>query len=49
MAVLISGIDKGSISEKKRITKGDKLISINGNAVNDVLDYRFYINETKRL
>ncbi len=47
MSVLISGIDKGSIAEKKKIGKGDKLISINGNAINDVLDYRFYINETK--
>ncbi|MBR5561902.1 MAG: DUF512 domain-containing protein [Clostridia bacterium] len=47
MAVLISGIQKGSIAEKKKINKGDRLLSINGNEINDVLDYRFYINETK--
>ncbi len=47
MAVKISGIAKGSFAEKKRISVGDRLISINGNAVNDVLDYRFYLNETK--
>lgn len=47
MAVMISGIDKGSIAEKKKINAGDRLISINGNEINDVLDYRFYINEAK--
>ena len=47
MAVIISGILKGSIAEKKKINTGDRLLSINGNEINDVLDYRFYINETK--
>ena len=47
MAVLINGIQKGSIAEKKKIGKGDRLLSVNGNEINDVLDYRFYINETK--
>ncbi len=47
MAVLISGVQTGSIAQKKKINKGDRLISINGNGINDVLDYRFYINETK--
>ena len=49
MAVTISGIGKGSLAEKKKIGAGDILLSINGNEVNDVLDYRFYINETKLL
>lgn len=49
MAVTISGIGKGSLAEKKKIGAGDTLLSINGNEVNDVLDYRFYINETKLL
>ncbi|MBE6772207.1 MAG: DUF512 domain-containing protein [Ruminococcaceae bacterium] len=49
MAVKISGIDNGSIAAKKKICAGDSLISINGNEINDVLDYRFYINETKLL
>lgn len=49
MAVTIGGIGKGSLAEKKKIGAGDILLSINGNEVNDVLDYRFYINETKLL
>ena len=47
MAVTISEIIKGSIAEKKRIKEGDILLTINGNEINDVLDYRFYINDTK--
>ena len=47
MAVIISKIVKSSFAEKKRINAGDKLISINGNPINDVLDYRFYLNEKK--
>ena len=49
MAVKISGISSGSIAAKKRIKAGDSLISINGNEITDVLDYRFYINDTKLL
>ena len=49
MAVKISGISSGSIAVKKRIKAGDSLISINGNEITDVLDYRFYINDTKLL
>lgn len=49
MAVKISGIEKNSIAAKKKIEKDDVLISINGNEINDVLDYRFYINDTKLL
>ncbi len=47
MAVKISETVKGSIAERKKIGAGDTLISINGNEINDVLDYRFYINDTK--
>ena len=47
MAVKISEIAKGSIAEKKKICAGDTLLSINGNEINDVLDYRFYLNEKK--
>jgi putative radical SAM enzyme (TIGR03279 family) len=49
MAVTVSGVDAKSIAAKKKISKGDVLISINGNEINDVLDYRFYINDTKLL
>lgn len=47
MAVKISEIARGSIAEKKKICAGDTLLSINGNEINDVLDYRFYLNEKK--
>ncbi len=47
MAVKISGIEENSIAMKKKIGAGDELIKINGNEINDVLDYRFYINEKK--
>ena len=47
MAVTVSEITKGSIAEKKKIRAGDRLLSINGNEINDVLDYRFYLNEKK--
>lgn len=47
MAVRISGVEKNSLAYRKKIEKDDILISINGNEINDVLDYRFYINDTK--
>ncbi len=47
MAVTIKSVQSGSIAEKKRISAGDCLISVNGNEVNDVLDYRFYLNDKK--
>ncbi len=45
--VVISGVVKGSIAEKKRIKPGESIISIDGNDIVDVLDYRFYQNNTK--
>jgi putative radical SAM enzyme (TIGR03279 family) len=45
MAVKISGVISNSPAEKSGITGGDTLISIGGFAVNDVLDYMFYIAE----
>ena len=47
MAVIIKSVQSGSVAEKKRISAGDCLISVNGNSVNDVLDYRFYLNDRK--
>lgn len=47
MAVKISSVEAGSLAAKKKIQAGDTLFSINGNEINDVLDYRFYINDTK--
>ncbi len=47
MAVTIKSVQGGSLAAKKRISAGDCLISVNGNAVKDVLDYRFYLNDKK--
>ena len=43
--VTISGVEAKSLAEKAGICAGDKLVSINGSDINDVLDYRFYITE----
>ena len=45
MAVRITSVDPGSPARRARIHKGDTLISINGNAITDVLDYRFYMTD----
>ncbi len=45
--VTVSGVEEKSIAAKAGIIAGDKLVSINGNDINDVLDYRFYITEQK--
>ena len=45
--VTVSGVEEKSLAEKAGIISGDKLVSINGNDINDVLDYRFYITEKK--
>lgn len=47
MSVEICGVESGSAADKKRIKSGMELISINGNEINDFLDYRFYIDESK--
>lgn len=47
MSVLVSGVLKKSIADKKGIKPGDVLISVNSHEINDVLDYRFYIKEEK--
>ena len=45
--VKICGIEQGSIAQKAGIMPQDILVSVNGNDINDVLDYRFYITEKK--
>lgn len=47
MAVRITGIERGSLAERKKISAGDTLLSVNGKEIRDVLDYQFYIKETK--
>ncbi len=45
MSVIIKDVEKGSASYKARIKPGDTLVSLNGNVIMDVLDYRFYQND----
>ena len=45
--VLITDIDKNGRAAKAGILAGDTLVSINGNAITDVLDYRFYLAEDR--
>jgi len=45
MAVRITGIDPGSPAQRAKIRPGETLISINKNAITDVLDYRFYMTD----
>ncbi len=47
MAVKIDGVEKNSLAEKVGIKAEDTLISINGNEINDLLDYRFYMTDKK--
>jgi putative radical SAM enzyme (TIGR03279 family) len=47
MAVKISGVTPTSPAQKSGIKSGDILVSIDGNAINDVLDYMYYIAESQ--
>ena len=42
MAVIIQSVTKGSAAARQGILPGETLLSINGNDIMDVLDYRFY-------
>ena len=44
--VKICSVSRGSRAEKSGIIGGDVLLSVNGNEINDVLDYRFYLADT---
>lgn len=44
--VKITSVEHGSRAEKCGIVAGDILVSVNGNNINDVLDYRFYIMDS---
>ena len=45
--VKITDVECRSLAAKKSIAVGDILVSINGNEIRDVLDYRFYLAEKK--
>ncbi len=47
MAVMITHVQADSIAAMKKISKGDRLVSINGHEIADVLDYRFYLFEPR--
>ncbi len=47
MSVVIKEVESGSYAAKAGIKSGDTLLSINGNVIMDVLDYRFYQNNEK--
>lgn len=47
MGVVITGVQPGSLAEKKHINTGDILLRVNGHDITDVLDYRFYIVNQK--
>ena len=47
MSVTVSLVDKKSPAKHAGIRPGDVLLSINGNTIEDVLDYRFYMIEKK--
>ena len=47
MAVPIDGVTPGSPAARARIAAGDTLVAINGRPIEDVLDYRFYIPDTR--
>lgn len=42
MAVTISGVRKHSPAYRHGIQAGERLLTLNGNEIMDVLDYRFY-------
>ena len=46
MAAEIFGVQPGSLAERAGMEKGDKLISINGHDITDILDFRFFETNT---
>lgn len=41
---VIKAVDPGSIAEELELEPGDKLLKINGNAVEDIFDYEYYVD-----
>ena len=46
MPVTVSSTQSGGLAQRHGVEVGDRIIAINGNEINDILDYRFY--ETDR-
>ena len=47
MAGKIASIDPGSPAQRAHLRVGERLLSINGKPIEDVLDYRFYAYDPK--
>ncbi|MDR1630238.1 MAG: DUF512 domain-containing protein [Oscillospiraceae bacterium] len=47
LPVVIDSVKKGSIFEKAGVRTGDTLLSVNRNAIFDVLDYQFYCDDAR--
>lgn len=45
--VTVTAVLRGSLAEKASVLPQDKLLSINGNEIVDVLDYRYYLAEAR--
>ena len=45
--VVITRVERGSRAYRAGLEAGDKLLTINGNEINDVLDYRFYLADER--
>jgi putative radical SAM enzyme (TIGR03279 family) len=46
---IIKSIEPGSPADNRRISPGDRLVSVNGHQINDVLDYKFHTYDEKLL
>lgn len=44
MPAIVSGVEEGSIAQELEIEEGDILLSIDGQELTDLIDYRFYVN-----
>lgn len=42
---IIKRVYKGSMAEEAGIEKGDRLVKINGNEIEDIIDYRYHLTD----
>ena len=47
--LIISGVEDGSIAQEAGIEAGDRLVSITGQPIGDIFDYRFLSSEEEVL
>lgn len=47
MAVRIESVDSGSTAERLGLAPGDELLEVDGNPINDMLDYQFYTDSPR--